>query len=215
MYPNIETERCKNHFQDEKLDSTIAVGIYFQVKLMKEGYNNLLSDFIRMLKNYMEYAKPLASAMILILKNRIYPTLDIDEIDYVIPIPKHIQELKIDMETGEKYNQAEALAKIIAEHLEKPLLTNVLHKKIPGSMTNKSKEERLEFALKAYDVKDKHNEIRNSVILLVDDVRTSGATAHACAKVLKEKLHAREVHLIVAGRTVHKDWKGPANEEIY
>jgi len=60
MYPNIETERCKNHFQNEKLDSTIAVGIYFQVKLMKKGYNNLLSDFIRMLKNYMEYAKPFA-----------------------------------------------------------------------------------------------------------------------------------------------------------
>jgi len=45
----------------------------------------------------------------------------------------------------------------------------------------------------------------DSTILLVDGVRTSGATAHACAKALKEKLHAKEVHLIVAGRTVHKD----------
>ena len=47
----------------------------------------------------------------------------------------------------------------------------------------------------------RHAQLRDKVVVLVDDVVTTGATANACARALK-KAGAREVRVLALARTV-------------
>ncbi|RLF22519.1 MAG: hypothetical protein DRN15_08765 [Thermoprotei archaeon] len=214
MYPCTRKEFCKNHFSDEALDGTLAVGIYFQ-RALAGKYHNMLSDHVLMLKSSIEFSKPLALAMILALKNKVF-NIDIDEVYCLIPIPKHPAELKFDADLGIAYNQATELARHVAKRFNKLLKEDILVKKEPARMAGKGRDERKHLALRVYDVAKYDSHLRGKTILLVDDIRTSGATGHACARLLKEKLHAKKVYLLVAGRAVHLDWQPcPSEQEIY
>lgn len=104
--------------------------------------------------------------------------------DILVPVPIHHSKLR---ERG--YNQANILAKGIAQQLEIPVLSNLLvrnRKTIPQK--NLSDKERLINLQEAFDYNEKEAKKygRNITrVLLVDDIYTTGSTIEACANVLR------------------------------
>ncbi|KXB48401.1 comF family protein [Bacteroidales bacterium KA00344] len=104
-----------------------------------------------------------------------------NDIDVLIPVP-----LSADRQRERGYNQSEIIAKGMAEICGKPVLTNVLERReYRGSQTQKGRWERNENVENAFFLLN-GNKIKNSHILLVDDVVTTGATICACAKQLEQ-----------------------------
>ena len=206
MHPCVSEEECEYHLEDEVLDRTLAVSIYRPVRRRPiAGLSDLLGEHIRFLKHYAEYAKPIAAAMIICLEGKVFPDFSIDDIDVIIPIPRHPEELKIDEETGQPYNQAELLAAHVARGINKPLLADVLMKTEKFSMHNKPKRERIRLARHGYSIRPGMEfKVEGESVLLIDDTRTTGATLDACARRLKEA-GAKEVYAYVAGRDI---WVG-------
>lgn len=104
-------------------------------------------------------------------------------IDYIIPVPLHKKKLH---ERG--YNQVTTFCKSIEKNLGIPILEEVLIKtKNLKSVTDKSKENRLEQNKNVFVIENQHL-IEGKHILIIDDVFTTGATIEACAKeILKIK----------------------------
>lgn len=107
----------------------------------------------------------------------------IKNIDYIIPVPLHKKKLH---ERG--YNQVTTFCKSIEKNLGIPILEEVLIKtKNLKSVTDKSKENRLEQNKNVFVIENQHL-IEGKHILIIDDVFTTGATIEACAKeILKIK----------------------------
>jgi len=198
MHPCIDESLCYWHQSGEQIDKTFAIGIYYPYEMVR---TNLMTYHLLQLKNNKEFAKPLSCAMIECLRNGIFPDLEFRNIDYIVPVPKHPDEFKIDVHTGEKYNQAEVIARYVAKSLEIELI-DALRKRACFSLRNLGKEERKSLALANYDVVQEIGEkLRDKNVLLIDDIRTSGSTGHACARCLKS-VGAIKVYLYVAGRSV-------------
>lgn len=118
-------------------------------------------------------------------------------IDIVIPVPLSKQR---SIERG--YNQADIIARLVAENIVCPVDTGSLvrssHTPIHRmGMDQRARELTVEKAFKV--VRPKLVDGKN--VLLVDDVFTSGATASACAKVLK-KSGATSVKVFTLARAV-------------
>ncbi len=115
-------------------------------------------------------------------------------IEIIIPVPLHAKRRK---ERG--YNQSELLAKEIAMILDKPLFTSVV-KRVTNtkSQTKLDAHERLENMAGAFSVSDNQT-IQEKIILLVDDLITTGSTLNECARILKEN-KVKEVYALVLAR---------------
>lgn len=97
----------------------------------------------------------------------------------IIPIPLHHKK---EMKRG--FNQAERLAKIIAQKFKLPLKTKILKRiKETEAQMSLKKKERKENIAGAFKVITS-DKIKNKTILLVDDVATTGLTLNEAAKVL-------------------------------
>lgn len=117
--------------------------------------------------------------------------------DMVVPIPLHPRRY---IERG--YNQAELLANPIAGAMHIPLENVLVRLRYTRKQTTlKSAKERKENVNNAFALNERCD-VKNKDILLVDDVRTSGATALSCAKVLIEK-GAHSVSLLVCAVPQH------------
>ena len=100
--------------------------------------------------------------------------------DWIVPIPLHALK-----EREREFNQAEHMAKSVASSLGGSLNTNTLERiKYTETQTDLSRSKRLKNMKGAFAVKRKRN--LSGTVLLVDDVMTTGATASACARVLKQ-----------------------------
>jgi competence protein ComFC len=99
--------------------------------------------------------------------------------DAVVPVPMTKSKMKM-----RRHNQAETLARHVAEHLSVPCLPDVLLRH-DGMATQHmlGREARHENAAAAYDAVPGAS-VRGD-ILLVDDVMTTGATADRCAQLLR------------------------------
>lgn len=106
---------------------------------------------------------------------------DFLQIDCVIPVPLHPKRLR---ERG--YNQSALLAKTWAQNLRQHSHPEALTRMIDTpSQTGLSREARKENVKNAFLAKNP-KQILGRSILLVDDVRTTGATLSEAARVLKE-----------------------------
>lgn len=105
-----------------------------------------------------------------------------NNISFIVPVPMTKSTYK-----KRGFNQAELLAKSLAKLINKPVNNRLLVRKESSvSQHELSYEKRLENARKSYTPSKKAKLKKDSIILLVDDVYTTGSTMKACAKALKE-----------------------------
>lgn len=101
------------------------------------------------------------------------------------------------------YNQSELLAAELAKMLKLPLLKNAVAKvkrsKSQKTLTRRERAENLKSCFKA-----ERSEVEGKILILVDDVLTTGATADAVSKELK-KCGARKVYLVTAASVEYEE----------
>ena len=121
---------------------------------------------------------------------------------YIVPVPT------TDRVRGERgYNQAEELAKAVAENLAGAGLTvaycpDALEKKEGRQQKHLDFQNRMRSAEEAYRVKDR-SLWNGRTVLVVDDIMTTGATGGACARRLKNA-KAKEVIFLVCASLPEK-----------
>jgi ComF family protein len=112
------------------------------------------------------------------------------DIDCVTAVPLHPKRFRV-----RGYNQAELIARQLAQRLGKPyekLLVRQQHTQNLAS--TESEKERFRLMKNAFRVNPFYSgEIRGKNILLIDDVITTGSTVAACATALK-KIGANKIY---------------------
>lgn len=100
--------------------------------------------------------------------------------DILIPIPLHKSKYK-----KRGFNQAEIVAKKVGKELQIPVSSKILmrqKKTLPQKeLTTKERQNNVKRAFKIVD-----NKVKLQVVVLIDDIYTTGSTIDAAAKVLKE-----------------------------
>jgi len=101
--------------------------------------------------------------------------------EVIVPVPLHPTRIR---ERG--YNQAELLGKELSVELNIPLISDALVRvRATPSQTKLSPEERIKNVKDAFAVNKRRAELINGkIVLLVDDVLTTGATLNECARTL-------------------------------
>jgi ComF family protein len=118
-----------------------------------------------------DLARPLAHLML--------PLVTRLEIDVVVPVPLHRERLR---ERG--YNQAALLARPVAEHLRRRVEPLALaRERATAPQASLSASERSANVARAFRVRQPRA-IEGRRVLLVDDVRTTGATLSGCATAI-------------------------------
>jgi len=119
---------------------------------------------------------------------------DPNEIDAVTYVPLHPVKFR---QRG--FNQAEALAAILAKRLRKPLIRRCLiRREYERSQTNLTAKERATNVKGNFEAIWKRR-LRGRGVMLVDDVMTTGATVNDCARALKEA-GASRVYVVTVAR---------------
>lgn len=162
--------------------------------------NPLVKKLIRIFKYH--YIRELAEPLAQLLIKRLTPGVKHDTI--IIPIPLHKRRF------GERgFNQAELLAKEIANHFSIPLESKALKRKkyTPSQAKTKNHKERRKSLKNAFEINpefakkcttENKNLLKDKTIILIDDVTTTGATLSEAAKVLKRAGVKKVWGLIIA-----------------
>lgn len=118
----------------------------------------------------------------------------------IVPVPLHVKRVR---ERG--FNQAALIAGVMARRLGVPVRFDVLVRRFwTAPQTRLNRSQRLENVKGAFQV-SLSSEIRGRIVLMIDDVFTTGTTLNECAKVLKES-GAAEIHALTVSRAL-PDWK--------
>jgi len=121
-------------------------------------------------------------------------TLPLERIDLVLPVPLHWLKRVL-----RGYNPAAELAQRIARELDLPYAPQSLRRRRwTATQTTLHGRRRFRNVQDAFAANPRH--VNGKRILLIDDVLTSGATAHACAGALRDA-GARDVFVLTAART--------------
>ena len=132
----------------------------------------------------------LAEAMIQTAR-RSFP---LDDITLVVPVPLHWVKRRV-----KGFQPVDQLASTVAEALEKPYRPQALRRRRwTTTQTHLSRGRRFQNVAKAFAARP--HLVQDHGVLLVDDVFTSGATAHACTIALQDA-GARRVFVLTAART--------------
>lgn len=146
-------------------------------------------------------AQPMGELMAEVMKralegeNRLLPS-PWRQPDLIVPVPLFP---KTQRQRG--YNQAALLAEVVGQLLDIPVETNALVQIRPMKpQATLGERERWENVKGAFEVTDP-SRIKGCVVLVVDDVMTTGSTLNEVAKVLK-KAKALYVYCLTFARTV-------------
>lgn len=122
----------------------------------------------------------------------------LSDADALVPVPLHWQRLWM-----RRFNQAAALAHVVAEASGVPLLPDTLKRVKPTAhQVGLSKNERSVNVQGAFRVPaDRKINVVGRRVVLVDDVLTTGATVDACARALL-RAGAAQVDVLVFARVV-------------
>ena len=109
------------------------------------------------------------------------------------------------------YNQSELLATELSKLLLLPV-NNVLEKIFDNDIQHESSQHRRKGnVLGIYDVREKAD-VKGKIILLVDDIKTTGATLNECAKILKIR-GAEKVYCVTVALTGQEKSDSLENKE--
>lgn len=113
------------------------------------------------------------------LKNHIIQLIKSNSIDALIPVPLHSVKYR---ERG--FNQAEIIAKVISDITKTPIIQPIIRKNWTTTQTTLSINQRKQNIKNAFQL----NEIpRETGVLIIDDVLTTGSTSNECARIIKER----------------------------
>ena len=179
---------CLNCQKESGLDRIISAASYVD-PLTRDLIKALKYNFVR------ELTKPLSQLIIKHLESISFASGISAESTIVIPVPLHSRRLR---ERG--FNQAKLIAQEIADYFHLSLKTNILKRIIftEPQADIKNIERRKKNIKNAFSVADA-DEIKDKLILLVDDVITTGATLSDAARVLKSN-GAKEVWALTVAR---------------
>ena len=152
---------------------------FFSTARSAVGAKGMVLDIIHRYKYSKEmWFEPFLTGM---LVRQALPVLRMEHWDLVIPVPLHRLRKS---ERG--FNQAERLARALSKATEIPLDTRYLRRvQETRTQTRLSRKERAENVRHAFAVRKGHD-LKGRRVVLVDDVRTTGATTNECARVLQE-----------------------------
>lgn len=176
----LNCHKCGDHFYDKAR----AAGIY----------EKALAATILNLKTHPNTTKMIREALIAAFERNGFASASL-----IVSVPlsraRHLER---------GYNQAELLAAIISSHTGVPLDAYSLErsKHTPVHRVAMDKRARELTVVNAFQV-TRPKLIAGEKVLLVDDVFTSGATASACAQILK-KNGASEVNVLTLARAIMK-----------
>ncbi|KUK10896.1 MAG: Phosphoribosyltransferase [Clostridia bacterium 41_269] len=132
-----------------------------------------------------------------ILGKKLRTSLKLRNIDYVVPVPMHNKRLK---ERG--FNQSILIAREVAREIRRPIIENILQKKVNTvPQVQLSLNQRKTNPVNSFKVKDAEI-VKNKVVLLIDDVFTTGTTVAECARELL-KAGAEEVYVGTVATGIH------------
>lgn len=135
----------------------------------------LIHEFKYSGKDYL--SKPLGKLMLKFIQDYQLP---IEHFDFLIPIPLHKSRQR-----EREFNQAEILSREIAQEFNKKVLANGLIRIKPTkTQTELTFQERCQNVEKSFAVTNSEL-IKDTNLLLIDDVLTTGATSNEAAKCLK------------------------------
>ncbi|HKD09958.1 MAG TPA: ComF family protein [Bryobacteraceae bacterium] len=120
--------------------------------------------------------------------------------DFIVPVPLHWRK-----RWSRGFNQAELLAREVARKRGTPVVRVLRRKKPTATQAGLTSAGRKRNVVSAFALRSAAD-VRGKRILLVDDVMTTGATANACANVLKRG-GAKSVSLATLAR-VDRRWTG-------
>lgn len=110
----------------------------------------------------------------------------------VIPVPLHWRR-----QQWRHGNQAYELAREFCLKTGLPLCNGLKRIRPTTTQTKLNRNQRLKNLRKSFEIRaSKANEIKNSNVLLIDDVFTTGATAQSCSATLLKKGGARQVAVL-------------------
>lgn len=120
-----------------------------------------------------------------------------DEADLIVPVPLHRWRL-----FKRRYNQSALLAQSLGKLCNKRLCADALKRiratKPQGKLSRKQRQKNVHGSIEAN--KNRLEFIKDRVIVLIDDVFTTGATVNECSKVLIEA-GAKKVYVLTIAKT--------------
>jgi ComF family protein len=142
------------------------------------AFNDTSAHLIHLLKYRDTHEAGIAMARMMALAGR----AQLSEADLLIPVPLHRFRL-----WQRRFNQSAILCQHLSRQSGKPVSSDVLVRtKRTRQQVGLTADERRRNVRKAFSIGlEEQRSVEGKVILLVDDVRTTGATAAACAEVLK------------------------------
>ena len=173
--------------------------------LIASDWNNL---FVRQIIYECKYrfikdlSSPLADLLIIFLNQSGFfiqrPNINIESY-ILVPVPLHKRRL-----SWRGFNQAELIANRLGHYLKFPVLNNALirNRHTPPQMDIKDKQERIKNVSSAFALNneiDDAEKLKGKIVILIDDVCTTGSTLEECAKVLK-LLRPKEIWGLVVAR---------------
>jgi ComF family protein len=186
--PFRDSGALSDHLCGECIDSAF----HFDTARSATFHEGIVRDRIHQLKfdSQTEWAPPLAE-----LLERAYSDWGLPAPDLIVPVPLHLKRL------GERgFNQSGLLAGELGRRLNVPVSFDIISRQnrtLPQTRLNR--EQRLKNVRGAFEVTDAEK-ARGRRILLVDDVFTTGTTLSECARTLKRKGRASEVHALTVTR---------------
>ncbi len=120
---------------------------------------------------------------------------ELDNVNIIVPVPMNRWKRLF-----RSYNPAQILAQDMARIMNRPMIPDMLIKqKWTIAQTGLNKKERSKNLQQSIKFREKYS-IKNKIILLVDDVKTTGATSNLCSMILK-KAGAKSVKLVTISLT--------------
>ena len=183
-----EEEYCGNCAYDK---------IYFDRAYSVFNYEGAVQQAILSMKfnNLASYAKVFAKYLVFMAQK---VNLEYDLVTFAPMSKKSLRK--------RRYNQAQELAKRFCSLLNQDdlLVEAIVKNKETEAQERLSKTERKTNLIGAYDI---NAEVKGKRVLVIDDVKTTGATLNECAKVLKRAGATAVYGLTVASRKEHFDYE--------